>query len=631
MSETGQEKHTKKDASRDELESLRLANKSLEQLLRNEQLLRKSQETALIKANRELADKVAKLEKAGEEARTSRRAALNLMEDAIASKEALRVNEERMRRQKEAFQAAVRGAPLHESLDIIASLVNEETGGDARTAFYLADKEGKRLHPVFGAGNMSEDYLKEIDGFLIGKDSLACGLAVPTGRPVLTADVLEDPLWKPWTFIAEKYHYRGCWSFPIKTYEDKAVGTFAMYFREPREAKPVDLILADIVTQTAAVIISGYLDTQKRIYVEKELRESEEKYRIKLEQDVSVRTAELSASKKLLQATMDASMDMVQVFEAVRNEEEEIVDFKYLLVNHEAEKRMPNAIGKSLLELQPGVVTEGIFDAFKHVVETGISDQSERHYVHEQFDGWFYQSAVKLGDGVATTTTDISARKAAEEKLRKMEAEQQLEIFRVSLSTLEEERYRISESLHNGIGQILYGVKIALASFSHELSEEEFEHANSYVNKLLTDAIKETRRVSHELMPTTLEQFGLKSAINDICDQLANGTRFNCNVVGLHGRLAKYLELAIFRTVQELMNNVIKHAKATQASVDIKVEKKQIDIRVSDNGIGIQNCENSKPGIGLASIRSKIKLLNGDMHIDSETGQGTTVTVKIPM
>jgi len=149
------------------------------------------------------------------------------------------------------------------------------------------------------------------------------------------------------------------------------------------------------------------------------LRQSEEKYRTRLERDVLDRTAELKANKELLQATMNSSMDMIQVFEAVRNEQGEIVDFKWILNNHTSEKFYGDVIGKSLLTLNPGVVTEGIFDIFKQVVETGVPDQRERFYAHEQFNGWFYQSVVKLGDGIATTTADISERKKAEEQVKK--------------------------------------------------------------------------------------------------------------------------------------------------------------------------------------------------------------------
>jgi two-component system CheB/CheR fusion protein len=191
--------------------------------------------------------------------------------------QALRIHEERMRGQKEAFQAAVNGAPLEESLDRIARIVTEETAGQARTAFYIANPEGTRLHPVWGAGSMPESYLQQVDGFCIGEDSLACGLAIPTGSPILTPDVFKEPRWKNLLHMAEEHDFRGCWSFPIKTSENKAVGTFAMYFREPREATPQDLPRADVVTQAAAVIISNHNESRERARAEERLRESEER------------------------------------------------------------------------------------------------------------------------------------------------------------------------------------------------------------------------------------------------------------------------------------------------------------------------------------------------------------------
>jgi len=164
-------------------------------------------------------------------------------------------------------------------------------------------------------------------------------------------------------------------------------------------------------------VVISLLDVTERKQAEQTLREADEHYRVKLEGEVKQRTTELAESKNLLQATMDSSMDMIQVFQAVRNDAGAIVDFIWILNNHTAEKYYGNIIGKSLLSSNPGVVEVGIFDTFKHVVETGIPDQSERHYVHEQFDGWFYQSTVKVGDGVATTTSDITNRKKAEHEL----------------------------------------------------------------------------------------------------------------------------------------------------------------------------------------------------------------------
>lgn len=236
---------------------------------------------------------VERLLKSNEEIHGSRRAALNALEDAILSKETLQIHEERMSAQKEALQAAVNGAALKESLNILAQIVIKEKKAEVRTAFYIADPNGTHLHPVMGAGNMSESYLKEIDGCIIAEDSLAGGLAIASGRPILTTDVFEEPLWKSWIDIAKKYDYRGCWSFPIKSRDDKAIGIFAMYFQTPHKASPKDLELADMITKTAAMIISSKTETEERAKAEKELHANEEKYRKELQLEVQKRTEEI--------------------------------------------------------------------------------------------------------------------------------------------------------------------------------------------------------------------------------------------------------------------------------------------------------------------------------------------------
>ncbi|MGX5775257.1 PAS domain-containing sensor histidine kinase [Methylorubrum zatmanii] len=183
-------------------------------------------------------------------------------------------------------------------------------------------------------------------------------------------------------------------------------------------------------------------DVTERKDAEAALRESEDRFRAELERQVRERTAELQASRDLLQATMDSSMDMIQVFEAVRDEAGEIVDFRWLLNNHTSESRYGEVRGESLLERNPGVEQEGIFDAFKQVTETGLPSIAERRYDHEQFSGWFFQSAVKLGDGVATTTKDISAWKAAQEEVLRLRDEIAQAALRES-----EDRFRALASL----------------------------------------------------------------------------------------------------------------------------------------------------------------------------------------
>src|SRR5690606_25448255 len=132
---------------------------------------------------------------------------------------------------------------------------------------------------------------------------------------------------------------------------------------------------------------------------------------------------QLAKNGDLLRATIDSSMDMIQVFKAVRDERGDIVDFIWILNNKASEAVYGDVIGQSLLTLNPGVVKEGIFDAFKEVVTTGIPQQYEKHYTHEQFNGWFHQSVVKLHDGVTSTTATITERKEAENEVIRLKDE----------------------------------------------------------------------------------------------------------------------------------------------------------------------------------------------------------------
>jgi len=189
-------------------------------------------------------------------------------------------------------------------------------------------------------------------------------------------------------------------------------------------------------------------DVTARKRAEAALREAEERHRAELERQVAERTAELAVSRDLLKAIIDSSTDMIQVFKAVRDESGEIVDFIWLLNNQTSESQFGEVQGESLLQRNPGVVVEGIFDTFKRVVETGEPDQAERHYAHEQFDGWFLQSVVKLDDGVATTTKDITEWKNSQEQVLRL----QEEVARARLYE-SEERMRI---LVTGIPQLVF-------------------------------------------------------------------------------------------------------------------------------------------------------------------------------
>jgi PAS domain S-box-containing protein len=197
--------------------------------------------------------------------------------DRMQAQTALRERADWLKGQGDALAAAVNGAPLATSLGALVRTATEALGAGVRAAFYLADGDRTTLHHVVG---MSDDYARAVDGFAIGPESLACGLATHQGERIITVDVRTDPRWKPWRWLAERYQYCGCWSFPIYTSQRAFIGTLAIYWPGPRDATQHDLELVSLLTDTAAIIISQHQESEARKHAESALRESEGRFRM---------------------------------------------------------------------------------------------------------------------------------------------------------------------------------------------------------------------------------------------------------------------------------------------------------------------------------------------------------------
>ncbi|MBB2150398.1 PAS domain-containing sensor histidine kinase [Pedobacter gandavensis] len=208
-----------------------------------------------------------------------------------------------------------------------------------------------------------------------------------------------------------------------------------------------------------------------------------------------------------------------------------------------------------------------------------------------------------------------------------------MEIFKTVLETQQAERKRIAENLHNGLGQLLYGVKLNLSKNmlnQAKLSAAENLKELQETDGLLADAIRESRRLSHELMPAILEDFGLRAALDDICNQFQLAILIRSIYTGLENQRDKSIEVAIYRVVQELIINVVKHAEANTVILTINANEEVIHIQVHDDGKGFDQDQVLNNGIGLKAIRNKTNLLNGSLAINSEIGKGTVISVIIP-
>lgn len=219
-----------------------------------------------------------------------------------------------------------------------------------------------------------------------------------------------------------------------------------------------------------------------------------------------------------------------------------------------------------------------------------------------------------------------------EQKILALQKENKIFAMDAMITGQEEERKRIAKDLHDGLGGILSTVKLSFEAIEKEIARL---HAFSPFEKAITmldDACDEVRRISHDMMPAALTVGGLPDAVEDLGESLrdVHGITADVQVIGLKERLDENKEIMIYRILQELVMNVIKHANASKMIIQLSSHDAHLVLVVEDNGVGF-NADIKSDGLGLKSIGSRADYLNGIMKIDSVTGEGTTVSIEIPV
>jgi PAS domain S-box-containing protein len=294
-------------------------------------------------------------------------------------------------------------------------------------------------------------------------------------------------------------------------------------------------------------------------------------------------------------------------------------------------------LGKNIFELFPEYEVN---DEGKAVMRALAGEKTTLHDHPYGIRNGFYEvhTLPLLGDnqepaGGITIIHDVTERIKIEQERINLKLTQQKEMLNAILEAQETERSRIAESLHNGLAQTLYAAKLNLEQMylnDEQADEHSLKKTKQKVNELLIEAIRETRSISHEMVPTALQDFGLAGAIKDFVKKyIQPNFKIITEIYGFGDRLERYLELAIYRIAQELMNNVVKHAEASEAKIQVVQSEGRIIIKVTDNGKGF-DVEAVNKGMGLKSIKERVKLMNGAINMQSNPGEGATIIITIP-
>ncbi len=220
-----------------------------------------------------------------------------------------------------------------------------------------------------------------------------------------------------------------------------------------------------------------------------------------------------------------------------------------------------------------------------------------------------------------------------QQQIRELEKDRQLVAVDSMLKGQEEERSRLAKDLHDGLGGLLSGVKFSLRNMKDNLvmtpeNMVVFERSLDMIDT----SIKELRRVAHNMMPEMLTKFGLDEALKEYCNAI-NTTRLltvKYQSVGMESRIANAAEIIVYRIVQELLNNTMKHASATEVFVQLVRQENRLNIVVEDNGKGFDtSILKDGKGAGLVSIQSRVDYLKGQLDIHSSAGKGTLVNIEL--
>ncbi|MBL4662380.1 MAG: sensor histidine kinase [Flavobacteriaceae bacterium] len=221
------------------------------------------------------------------------------------------------------------------------------------------------------------------------------------------------------------------------------------------------------------------------------------------------------------------------------------------------------------------------------------------------------------------------------QKTEKLLKEQELTTIDAMIEGQEKERQRLASDLHDSVGATLSAAKLQFDHLSKNKDKlDSLDDLFSKTKTLLDDAYNEVRSMAHLKNSGVIAKNGLLPAVEKLAKNASSTNKLKVEVqdFGLENRLESTLEITIFRIIQELVTNIIKHANASEASISITQHKESLSIIVEDNGNGFNAQKvQKKEGMGLSGIERRIEHLEGALEVDSTLGKGTSILIDIPL
>ena len=310
---------------------------------------------------------------------------------------------------------------------------------------------------------------------------------------------------------------------------------------------------------------------------------------------------------------LDKQGKIENINQSVANHLHYSLDFlKRKPINYLLDKLQPDWFGKVLKDLR----------ASRKISYETVFKTRNKNNIPVLISASFLISGKKLREKILVTAKDISDQKKTHNI-----------VLRAIIETEEKERMRLTKDIHDSIGQHLSAIKFYIGTSADAVEDPKQKSILLKANSALVDVQADMRNICFNIMPKSLEIFGLVKAVEELCskDQLLTQIKILIKESDGFPRLALQQEFALFRIIQEFINNALKHSKADSLRIEFRRKKKLALVSLMDNGIGFDLTKIRGQGMGLNNVRSRLRPYNGEVEIISQPGKGTRYEISIPI
>ncbi len=560
------------------------------------------------------------------------------------------------------------GCSLAEILSALCRLIEELSRGSL-CGVLLVDHANCRVE--HGAGpSLPPAYNEAIHGRLVTPSAGPCGLAICAKEQVIAANIASDTRWnEDWRNLALSHALHACWSTPIFSSNGAVLGTFAIYWREPRSPTAQDLKLIEQTTDLAAIAI-------ERKRTEEALRASEHLARgqfAALTHTLDA-LAQESEPDKLLKHVLLTIVEQTKAHSVAawnRNEDGARFDLIAVIENGRFQTREEavHPAGKVSMLPQHHPVWREVLRTGEHGVVEDIGQESARmcvgsgdwHRVVEDIDpdpaltilvNHLRETGVRsvlfvplliAGEVAGTLAVRFQEKRTfrrEEIELTRALAHQAmlaLQLMRQSQQSRHAaviaERNRIARDIHDTLAQGFTGVIMQLEAATGATTHGDIAEATNRIERaseLARSSLGEARRSVRALRPQTLRNGKLFVALDGLLKRMAEGTNLNAefHAEGDERSIPADFEEGLLRVTQEALTNAVKHANARNFSVTLSVDANKIQLRVVDDGRGFDP-QHEHEGFGLIGMKERVDRMGGEFTVRAKPGVGTEILVEL--